>query len=59
MAIEAEEENKGGHGATNGRGRYYDKVPYPDLYKEVYHLIPPFKKKLASIMKDNLYNRQG
>lgn len=53
-----ENESKG-HGATPSSGRYYEKVPYEQLYREIYHLIPPFKKKLASIMKDNLYNRQG
>lgn len=55
-AIEAESK---GHGYNPANGRYYEKVPYENLYREIYHLIPGFKKKLASIMKDNLYNRQG
>lgn len=36
-----------------------ERVPYEILYREIYHLVPFFKKKLQSIMKDNLYDRMG
>lgn len=56
----AKEDESRGHGSTpSGRMRTVEKIPYSLLYREIYHLIPPFKKKLSSIMKDNLYDRQG
>jgi len=36
-----------------------DYLSYEQMYKEVFHSIPFFVKKLQSIMKDNRYNRQG
>lgn len=55
-----ETEEWGWVGASpNTKYEIRERIPYENLYKEVYHLIPPLKKKLGSIMKDNIYDREG
>lgn len=56
--MEAAKKLESSHGYNPSNWTSWQKVPYEILYSSVYPYIGYFKKKLGSIMKDNLYNRQ-